>query len=36
VLQLEDDYINPPLGQWKTRIEAFLETIESGRQERES
>jgi benzoyl-CoA reductase/2-hydroxyglutaryl-CoA dehydratase subunit BcrC/BadD/HgdB len=33
VLYLEDDYIKPPLAQWKTRIEAFLETIESGRQE---
>lgn len=29
VLYLEDDYVMPPLGQWKTRIEAFLETIES-------
>ena len=29
VLYLEDDYVVPPLGQWKTRIEAFLETIES-------
>lgn len=29
VLYLEDDYIMPPLGQWKTRIEAFLETIEA-------
>jgi len=27
VLMLEDDYFKPPLGQWKTRIEAFLETI---------
>ena len=33
VLYLEDDYIMPPLAQWKTRIEAFLETIEAGRQE---
>jgi benzoyl-CoA reductase subunit C len=29
VLYLEDDYIMPPLAQWKTRIEAFLETIEA-------
>ncbi|HEY49482.1 MAG TPA: 2-hydroxyacyl-CoA dehydratase [Dehalococcoidia bacterium] len=33
VLHLEDDYIKPPLGQWKTRIEAFLETIEARAQE---
>ena len=33
VLYLEDDYIKPPLAQWKTRIEAFLETIEARRQE---
>jgi benzoyl-CoA reductase subunit C len=33
VLSLEDDYIMPSLGQWKTRIEAFLETIEGRRQE---
>ena len=33
VLYLEDDYIMPPLGQWKTRIEAFLETIEARREE---
>ncbi len=32
VLYLEDDYVKPALGQWKTRIEAFLETIE-GRKE---
>jgi benzoyl-CoA reductase/2-hydroxyglutaryl-CoA dehydratase subunit BcrC/BadD/HgdB len=29
VLYLEDDYIMPPLAQWRTRIEAFLETIEA-------
>ncbi|MBE0480160.1 MAG: 2-hydroxyacyl-CoA dehydratase [Dehalococcoidia bacterium] len=28
VLYLEDDYVVPPVGQWKTRIEAFLETLE--------
>ena len=33
VLSIEDDYIMPSLGQWKTRIEAFLETIEGRRQE---
>ncbi len=33
VLYLEDDYIKPPLAQWKTRIEAFLETIEARKQE---
>ena len=33
VLYLEDDYIMPPLGQWKTRVEAFLETIEAGKEE---
>ncbi len=33
VLYLEDDYIMPPLAQWKTRIEAFLETIEAKKQE---
>ncbi|MCJ7522654.1 MAG: 2-hydroxyacyl-CoA dehydratase family protein [Dehalococcoidia bacterium] len=33
VLYLEDDYIMPPLAQWRTRIEAFLETIEAGEQE---
>jgi bzd-type benzoyl-CoA reductase N subunit len=33
VLYLEDDYIMPPLAQWKTRIEAFLETIEAKEQE---
>jgi benzoyl-CoA reductase subunit C len=33
VLYLEDDYVMPPLGQWKTRIEAFLETIESTKEE---
>ena len=33
VLYLEDNYITPPLGQWKTRIEAFLETIEAQKKE---
>ena len=33
VLYLEDDYILPPSGQWKTRIEAFLETIEAATKE---
>lgn len=33
VLYLEDDYVMPPLGQWKTRMEAFLETIDAGKQE---
>jgi len=33
VLYLEDDYIMPALAQWKTRIEAFLETIEARKQE---
>ncbi len=33
VLYLEDDYIMPPLAQWKTRIEALLETIEARKQE---
>lgn len=28
VLMLEDDYFKPPLAQWKTRIEAFLETVQ--------
>jgi bzd-type benzoyl-CoA reductase N subunit len=29
VLYLEDDYIRPPLAQWRTRVEAFLESIEA-------
>lgn len=33
VLYLEDDYIKPPLAQWRTRIEAFLEAIEARRGE---
>jgi len=33
VLYLEDDYIMPALAQLKTRIEAFLETIEARKQE---
>jgi benzoyl-CoA reductase subunit C len=32
VLFLEDTYITSPLGQWKTRVEAFLETIEARRE----
>jgi benzoyl-CoA reductase subunit C len=32
VLLLEDTYITSPLGQWKTRVEAFLETIEARRE----
>jgi bzd-type benzoyl-CoA reductase N subunit len=32
VLYLEDTYITSPVGQWKTRVEAFLETIESRRE----
>ena len=28
VLMLEDDYFKPPIAQWKTRVEAFLETIQ--------
>jgi len=31
-LLLEDTYITSPLGQWKTRVEAFLETIEARRE----
>ncbi|MEE8469839.1 MAG: 2-hydroxyacyl-CoA dehydratase family protein [Dehalococcoidia bacterium] len=33
VLYLEDDYIMPPLAQWRTRVEAFLETIEAWKRE---
>jgi len=33
VLYLEDDYIKPPLAQWRTRIEAFLEAIEARKGE---
>jgi benzoyl-CoA reductase subunit C len=32
ILLLEDTYITSPIGQWKTRIEAFLETIEARRE----
>jgi benzoyl-CoA reductase subunit C len=32
VLLLEDTYITSPLGQWKTRVEAFLETIEARKE----
>lgn len=32
VLFLEDTYITSPLGQWKTRVDAFLETIEARRE----
>ncbi|MBM3157033.1 MAG: 2-hydroxyacyl-CoA dehydratase [Chloroflexi bacterium] len=32
VLYLEDAYTTTPVGQWKTRVEAFLETIESRRE----
>lgn len=32
VLYLEDTYVTSPIGQWKTRVEAFLETIESRRE----
>jgi benzoyl-CoA reductase subunit C len=32
VLFIEDDYIKPPLAQWKTRVEAFLETIEGQKE----
>ena len=32
VLFLEDTYITSPLGQWKTRVEAFLETIEARKE----
>jgi benzoyl-CoA reductase subunit C len=32
VLFLEDTYVTSPTGQWKTRVEAFLETIEARRE----
>ncbi len=32
VLYLEDDYVKPALGQWRTRVEAFLETIEARKE----
>ena len=32
VLFLEDTYVTSPIGQWKTRVEAFLETIEARRE----
>lgn len=32
LLFLEDTYVTSPTGQWKTRVEAFLETIESRRE----
>lgn len=32
LLILEDTYITSPIGQWKTRVEAFLETIEARRE----
>ncbi len=32
VLYLEDAYVTSPIGQWKTRVEAFLETIEARRE----
>jgi benzoyl-CoA reductase/2-hydroxyglutaryl-CoA dehydratase subunit BcrC/BadD/HgdB len=32
VLYLEDTYATSPIGQWKTRVEAFMETIEARRE----
>jgi benzoyl-CoA reductase subunit C len=32
VLYIEDAYTTTPVGQWKTRVEAFLETIEARRE----
>lgn len=33
VLHIEHDYVTAPIAQWKTRVEAFLETIEARKKE---